>query len=142
MTCDRCYRPADSGEHGLYLCPLEARRDAPVVFADDIPGGLDIEHGLCDPSGTPKRYYSRSAIRRAAQEKGLVPWTEVYTEDRTKDARVRSDWQQSSEAQRARRDRHERRMDGERVSATQPPPQRAPSESTKRIAADVVRAMR
>jgi hypothetical protein len=42
-----------------------------------------------------------------------VPWTDVYTEDRTKDARVHDDWLQSGEAQRAKRDRDDaRRMKG------------------------------
>jgi hypothetical protein len=47
------------------------------------------------------------------QKRDLVKWTDVYTEDRTKDARVKADWQQSGEAQRAKRDRDEaRRMKG------------------------------
>lgn len=81
------------------------------VVPDDIPGGVLIEHGLCNPDGTPKRYYSRSEIRLACAVKGLIPWTDVYTEDRTKDARVRAEWLQSSEAQRARRDRVEARAE-------------------------------
>lgn len=109
MTCARCYRPLAEGDHGLFLCPLEARREAPTVWADDIPGGLEIAHGLCHENGTPRRFDSRSAIRQAAAVKGLIPWTEVYVEDRTKDARVRDDWQRSGEAQRARRDRVEAR---------------------------------
>lgn len=27
MTCERCYQPLAEGEHGLYKCPLERRRD-------------------------------------------------------------------------------------------------------------------
>lgn len=27
MTCERCYQPLAEGEHGLYRCPLEPRRD-------------------------------------------------------------------------------------------------------------------
>jgi hypothetical protein len=110
MICDRCYKPTAHGEHGLYLCPLEPRR-APVVRPDDIPGGLDIAHGLCNPDGTPRRFYSRTEIRKACAEKGMIPWTEVYTEDRTKDARVHDEWLQSGEARRARRDREEIRAE-------------------------------
>jgi hypothetical protein len=113
MTCERCYRPATYGEHGLYKCPLEARRVGVAVWQDSIEGGVDIAHGLCNPDGTPRRFYSRSEMRLAAQVKGLVPWTDVYTEDRTKDARVHDDWLQSGEAQRAKRDRDDaRRMKG------------------------------
>lgn len=121
MICDRCYQPTDQGEHGLYLCPLEPRHMAPVVRPDDIPGGLEIHHGLCNEDGTPRTYYSRSEIRLECERRGLMPWSEVYSEDKTKDARVRQDWYQSSEAQRARRDRqeqrHERAMQRQRARA-------------------------
>jgi hypothetical protein len=110
-ACDRCYKPADVGEHGLYLCPLEPRRNAPVVRPDDIPGGLVIEHGLCNPDGTPRTYYSQSEITRECQLRGLTRWTDIHTEDKVKDARVREDWYKSSEAQRARRDRAEARAE-------------------------------
>jgi hypothetical protein len=73
MLCERCYRPADEGDHGLYKCPLQPRAAAPVIWADDIPGGVELAHGLCHPDGTPRRFDSRSAIRRAAAEKGLDP---------------------------------------------------------------------
>jgi hypothetical protein len=111
MICDRCYQPLDHGDHGVYLCPLEARRSAPVVWTDDIPGGLAIAHGLCNEDGTPRTYYSKTEIRDAARAKGLISWCEKYTEDRTKDARVHDDWLKSGEAQRARRDRVEARQE-------------------------------
>lgn len=43
-----------------------------TVIGDDIPGGIEIRHGICNPDGTPKRYYSKTEIKRAANEKGLV----------------------------------------------------------------------
>jgi hypothetical protein len=111
MTCERCYRPLDQGEHGVFLCPLERRDRAPVVRPDDIPGGVLIHHGLCNPDGTPRRFDSRSAIAAECRARGFVPWTDVYTEDRTKDARIHNDWLQSGEAQKARRDRVEARQE-------------------------------
>lgn len=111
MICDRCYQPEDVGEHGLFACPLEPRRSGITVRQDTIEGGVLIAHGICNPDGTPKRYDSRSAIRQACAVKGLIPWTEVYTEDRTKDARVHNDWLQSGEAQRARRERVDARRE-------------------------------
>ena len=42
------------------------------VIGDDIPGGLLVRHAICNPDGTPRRYYSKSAIREAAREAG---WT-------------------------------------------------------------------
>lgn len=44
---------------------------AHAVTADDIPGGIMIEHGICNPDGSPKRYDSKSAIYKAAKAKGL-----------------------------------------------------------------------
>lgn len=113
MICDRCFQPTSIGEHGLGLCPLEPRRAA-VVRPDTIPGGMLIAHGLCNPDGTPRRYDSHSEINLEAQKRGLLKWTEVYTEDRTKDARVHADWLKSGEAQRAKQRRDESRRDGVR----------------------------
>lgn len=112
MTCERCYKPLAEGDHGLGLCPLESRRSAPVVWADDIPGGIEIAHGICHEDGTPKRYYSKTAIREACQAKGVIPYHDVYAEggNRTlEDARHRDAWVKSGEAQRARKDREEMR---------------------------------
>ena len=118
MICDRCYQPLGDGDHGLGVCPLEPRRvSAPTIWPDDIPGGIQIAHGLCHTDGTPRRFDSRSAIRREAAARGLIEWGQVYTEDRTKDARVHDDWLQSGEAQRARRERDERRAERKAAQA-------------------------
>lgn len=42
------------------------------VIGDDIPGGIEIKHGLCNPDGTPRRYYSKTEIKRAANEAGYT----------------------------------------------------------------------
>lgn len=109
--CTRCYQPLDVGEHGWRVCPVVPRRSAPVVRPDSIPGGLLIHHGLCNPDGTPRRYDSHSEIALECQKRGLVKWTDVWTEDKTKDARVHDDWLRSSEAQRARAQRVEARQE-------------------------------
>lgn len=111
MICERCYKPADIGEHGLYLCPLEPRRYGLAVRPDSIPGGLVIEHGLCNEDGTPRTYYSQSEITLECQRRGLIRWTDIHSEDKTKDARVRADWYKSPEAQRAKRWRDEQRAE-------------------------------
>lgn len=46
--------------------------DAPGIMTDDIPGGILIKHGICNPDGSPKRYYSKTEIRKACNETG---WT-------------------------------------------------------------------
>ncbi len=111
--CERCYQSLAVGEHGLYRCPLEPRQAA-RVRPDSIPGGVLIAHGLCNPDGTPRRFDSQSEIRQACAVKGLTPWTDVYTEDRTKDARVYADWLQSGEAKRAKQQRDEARLERHR----------------------------
>lgn len=50
-----------------------------LVVGDDIPGGILIKHGVCNEDGTPRRFYSKSEIRRAAKEKGLT-WGGDHTE--------------------------------------------------------------
>lgn len=42
------------------------------ISTDDIPGGVEIKHALCNPDGTPKRYYSKTEIKRAANERGYT----------------------------------------------------------------------
>ncbi len=42
------------------------------IITDDIPGGLDVPNAICNPDGSPKRYYSKSSIRKAANDAG---WT-------------------------------------------------------------------
>lgn len=78
---------------------------------DTIEGGILIAHGLCNADGSPRRYDSRSEIARECAVRNLVPWTDVYTEDRTKDARVHDDWLKSGEAQKARAERVEKRRE-------------------------------
>lgn len=43
-----------------------------TVIGDDIPGGVDIKNGICHPDGSPRKFYSRSAIQRAAREAGYT----------------------------------------------------------------------
>ena len=105
MTCDRCYQPLDVGDHGLNVCPLQPRR-APAVRPDDIPGGIDIEHGICHDDGTPKRYYSQSAITQACVEKGVRRWSDIYEERRVVPAQQLADYHtRAPECIEARRDR-------------------------------------
>lgn len=114
MICDRCYKPVDEGEHGLYKCPLEQRPKSAVVWADDIPGGIEIANGICNEDGTPKRYYSRSAIAQACKVKGVIPYHDVYQEQGNKtleDARHYTDYLKTSSAQRDKRWRDEARAE-------------------------------
>jgi hypothetical protein len=42
------------------------------VIQDSIPGGEMIEHAICHADGTPRRFDSKSDIRKAARAAG---WT-------------------------------------------------------------------
>lgn len=42
------------------------------VIPDEIPGGLEIRHGLCNEDGSPRKYYSWTEIKREAKKRGLV----------------------------------------------------------------------
>jgi hypothetical protein len=67
MVCEKCNHEMQIGEYPF--CPHDHQANS--VIGDDIPGGLMIEHGICHPDGSPKRYDTKSSIYKAAKEKGL-----------------------------------------------------------------------
>jgi hypothetical protein len=69
VTCDRCLKPA-IGEHGVGLCPFEARSRAAGVNPDDFIGGLALENLGHDPVVV----YSRSELKRELDARGLQPF--------------------------------------------------------------------
>jgi len=42
------------------------------VISDDIPGGIEIVHGLCNLDGSPRTYYSHTEIKKEAERRGLT----------------------------------------------------------------------
>jgi hypothetical protein len=63
-----------------------------AVSQDSIEGGVLIHHGLCYPDGTPRRFYSKSEIARAAAEKGLKQVVEHKTTRHTDKSPHTSRW--------------------------------------------------
>lgn len=65
-VCPTCNQPAE--------LDLPASNASAGIVTDDIPGGMLVRHGqgMINPDGSPKRYYSRTELRRAANENG---WT-------------------------------------------------------------------
>lgn len=53
------------------------------VIADDIPGGIWIDNGICNEDGTPRKYYSKSEMARVAKERGMVNMVRHTTEKGT-----------------------------------------------------------
>ena len=41
------------------------------IIGDEIPGGLEIKHGLCNPDGSPRKYYSKTEIYQEANKRNL-----------------------------------------------------------------------
>jgi hypothetical protein len=42
------------------------------VIADDIAGGVEIRHGLCNADGSPRKYYTHSEMRAEAKRRGFT----------------------------------------------------------------------
>jgi hypothetical protein len=64
LACPTCGQPTHDA--------TERTGAAPGVIPDGIPGGIEIRHGLCNDDGTPRRYYSKTEIRREALHRGMV----------------------------------------------------------------------
>lgn len=42
------------------------------IANDEIPGGIIIRHGLVNEDGSPRKFYSKTDMKRAANELGLT----------------------------------------------------------------------
>lgn len=73
--CEKCGKELVIGEWPF--CPHGFGANS--VIADDIPGGVEIRHGLCNEDGSPRRYYSKSEMAKEAKKRGLVNRVEHVT---------------------------------------------------------------
>lgn len=67
--CEKCNEPIPLGAWPFCPHPTDGHYG---VTGDDIPGGIEIKHGLCNLDGSPRKYYSKSEINREAKKRGLV----------------------------------------------------------------------
>ena len=74
--------PCDCGGE-LEIITRETGHSTPHVHGDDIPGGILIHHGICNLDGTPRRYDSKSAMRREAELRGVVNVVRHETDPKT-----------------------------------------------------------
>jgi hypothetical protein len=65
LTCPSC------NEKTARLFENRTER-APGVIGDDFPGGFYAEHGVCHPDGTPRRFDSKTELKRALNQAGYV----------------------------------------------------------------------
>lgn len=61
--CPTCQSPTET---------LWEAGSTPNIVGDEIPGGVEIRHGICNEDGSPRRYYSKSEIAKEAKARGLV----------------------------------------------------------------------
>ena len=71
----------------------ESQTKSAGIVPDGIPGGIEIKHGLCNPDGTPRRYYSMTEIKQEANRRGLT-----MMGDTPKPYRIRWEGQSETEA--------------------------------------------
>lgn len=82
MICEHCHEDATMvglviHDRELWCWPCHNATKGTVgkaacVIPDDIPGGLEIKHGLCNPDGSPRKYYSHTEINAEAKRRGMV----------------------------------------------------------------------
>lgn len=74
-ACPTCGYVTQIGDYPFCKgTPESHQRVSFNVIDDSIPGGLEIRHGICNEDGTPRRYYSKSDMKREADRRG---WTNV-----------------------------------------------------------------
>lgn len=62
------------------------------VVSDEIPGGMEIRHGLCNEDGSPRRYYSHSEIKAEMKKRDLINWVEHAPPPGTDKSKHTSRW--------------------------------------------------
>jgi hypothetical protein len=75
VVCDACGKELVIGDWPF--CPHGAGHSN--VVGDDIPGGYEVRHGLCNEDGSPRVYYSKSEMAKEAKRRGLTNIVEHVT---------------------------------------------------------------
>jgi hypothetical protein len=75
-----CYEPIEFPGLACPTCGEPTQRvwlrKGAAVITDEIPGGVQIRHGLCNEDGTPRTYYSHSEIAAEAKRRGMMNYVE------------------------------------------------------------------
>jgi hypothetical protein len=71
-----CLEPFAAPEVSCAACGARTERvwlqKAAGVIGDDIPGGQWVHNGICNPDGSPRKYYSKSDMAREAAKRGYM----------------------------------------------------------------------
>lgn len=74
VICPRCHHELQIGDFPFCKgSPADHLQPKLVVVDDGIPGGILIHNAICHPDGSPKRYDSKSEIRKACEAQGWAP---------------------------------------------------------------------
>jgi hypothetical protein len=73
--CNKEYLDIDVETYPVCTCGAQTvwlpKPGTGAIDQDSIEGGVMIAHGICNPDGSPKRYDSKSAIRKALKSAGM-----------------------------------------------------------------------
>ena len=89
VPCEITGNPADRCQGAMLRVWLTG---PPAVIQDSIEGGIEIKHGLCNPDGSPKKYYSKSEIAKEAKRRGLTNHVEHVTSPGTDKNKYTTRW--------------------------------------------------
>lgn len=66
FPCPSCKEPTISDDSGV--------KETVMIGTDNIPGGIEIRHGagMINPDESPKRYYSKTDLKKALNKSGLT----------------------------------------------------------------------
>jgi hypothetical protein len=73
VICDRCKKVLEVSDYPFCKGNAEDHVAGHYgVIGDDIPGGVWIRHGICNPDGSARRYDTKSSITAEAKRRGFV----------------------------------------------------------------------
>lgn len=82
MICEKCGEDATKvglvvheATKELWCRPCHETAKGPVNRAHGVVGDeidIEIRHGLCNPDGSPRRFRSRTDIKRVASRRGMM----------------------------------------------------------------------
>lgn len=75
-----CFEPVTAPDVACPECGQPTSRvwlsKAAAVIQDSIEGGVWIAHGIGNPDGSPRQYFSKAEMAAEAKRRGLVNWVE------------------------------------------------------------------